>query len=65
MINPKTSIIKRLMALQSKHGDYFRSHGMDIFSIIVINRQTSGVSIIGDDVPLDLKYDIESIFYIR
>jgi len=65
MINPNASIYNKLVALQRKYRNYFRSHHINIFSIIFINRQTAGINIIGDDIPPDLKYEIENIFYVQ
>jgi len=65
MIDSKDSVFDRLISIQKKYSKYFREHDLDIFSVIFINwNEPVSVHVIAEELPADLKHDIENIFYI-
>jgi hypothetical protein len=65
MIDSRDSVFDRLISIQKKYSKYFHEHDLDIFSVIFINwNEPVSVHVTAEDIPADLKHDIENIFYI-
>jgi len=65
MIDSRDSVFDRLVSIQKKYSKYFHEHDLDIFSVIFINwNEPVSVHVIAEDLPANLKHDIENIFYI-
>ena len=66
MIDSRDSVLDRLLSIQRRYNKYFREHKLDIFSVIFINwNEPVSVHVVAEDIPADLKHDIENIFYIQ
>jgi len=66
MIDSRDSVFDRLVSIQKKYSTYFHEHDLDIFSVIFINwNEPVSIHVMAEDLPAELKHDIENIFYIQ
>jgi len=58
--------VSYLSAVQRKHKDYFTRARLSIMKCVRIRGDKKiTVDVIRDDLPVDIKYDIESMFWMQ
>jgi hypothetical protein len=56
--------IAYLKAVEKKHNDYFVSANLNIMKCVVVTG-TNLVTVINKDLPKEIRYDIEEMFWVE
>jgi hypothetical protein len=58
-------VFKKLLSIQKKHKSYFSDSTRHIFSCVHINWDPPiSIHVISNDMPVEIKLDIEAMFWI-
>ena len=58
-------ILNKLLLIQEKYPEYFEKNNIDILSCVYINHEPPvSINKIHEDIPFEIRDEIESIFWI-